>query len=122
MPPKKKARGMNVSELESPAEQGNIGAKRELARRLLEGDEVDKNEAKAVSLLDECVALGNTEATLMLINCCALGYGMVPNPQRAEELISEAAAHGSKAAQSLMDLINAWKEKNTIEFNSLNKN
>ena len=93
------------------AKQGDIEAKREMARRLLEGDGVDKDEAKAVSLLEDCVALGYADAMVMLAKCCALGRGMKHNAERAEALVSEAAEKGNDEARILMELINDWKEK-----------
>ena len=46
--------------------------------RLLVGDCVDKDEAKAVSLLEGGVARGDTDAMVMLAKCCALARGMGP--------------------------------------------
>ena len=68
------------------------------------------------------VALSDSEAKSMLFKCCILEYGMIPNSRRAEVLISEAAMQGSKAEQSLMSLISAWKGQNTIVFKGLNQN
>ena len=74
--------------IEDSATQEDMEAKREMARRLMEGDGVDKDEAKAVSLLEECVAHGDTDAMVMLAKCCALGRGMEHNAERAEALVS----------------------------------
>ena len=52
--------------MEEAIPQTEIEAKRESARRLLEGDGVDKDEAKAVSLLEDCVAHGDADAMVML--------------------------------------------------------
>ena len=101
------------------AKQGDIDAKREMARRLLEGDGVDKDEAKAVSLLEDCVALGDTDARVMLAKCCALGRGMKHNAERAEALVSEAAEKGNDEARFLLRLINDWKGDERIDLERL---
>ena len=93
--------------------------KREMARRLLIGDGVDKDEAKAVSILEDCVALGDTDAMVMLAKCCALSRGIEHNAERAEALLSDAAEKGNQEARILMQLINHWKGKESIEFVSL---
>ena len=89
-------------------------AKREFARRLLKGDGVDKDEAKAVSLLEDCVARDDADAMLMLAKCFALGRGMEHDAERAEALVSDAAKKGNEEARILMKLINDWKGKESI--------
>ena len=90
---------------------GDIQTKRELAKRLMKGEGINKNETQAVILLEECAALGDADAMLMLAKCCALGCGMEQNAGRAKALISEASLKGNKEASSLMKLINEFKEK-----------
>ena len=90
-----------------------------MARRLLEGDGVDKDEAKAVSLLEDCVAHGDADAMVMLAKCCALGRGMEHNAERAEALVSEAAEKGNHEARILLQLINDWKGNERINLRSL---
>ena len=90
-----------------------------MARRLLEGDGVDKDEAKAVSLLEDCVAHGDADAMVMLAKCCALGRGMEHNAERAEALVSEAAEKGNHEARILLRLINDWKGKEHVDLKSL---
>ena len=94
-------------------------AKREMARRLLIGDGVDKDEAKAVSILQECVAHGDTDAMMMLAKCCALARGMEHNAERAEALVSDAAQKGNDEARILMQLINDWKVQERIDLKRL---
>ena len=94
-------------------------AKREMIGQLLKGDGVEKDEAKAVSLLEDCVADGDADAMLMLAKCCALGRGMEHNAERAEALVSEAAEKGNDEARILMKLISNWKGKETIDLRSL---
>ena len=91
-------------------------AKRELAKRLMEGDGVDKDEAKAVSLLEDCVAHGDVDAMVMLAKCCALGRGMEHNAERAEALVSEAAKKRNHEARILLRLINNWKGGKSIDL------
>ena len=115
----KRPRTQSVEELEASAAQGHTEAKRELARRLMEGDGVDKDEAKAVSLLEDCVARGDAHAMVVLANCCALARGMEHNAERAEALIKESAEKGNQEAQSLMEVINDCKGKESIFLSGL---
>ena len=102
--------------LEESGIQGDLKAKRDMARRLLEGDGVDKDEAKAVSLLEDCVAHGDADAMVMLAKCCALGCGMEHNAERAEALVSEAAEKGNDEARFLLKLISDWKGNEYIDL------
>ena len=87
-----------------------------MAERLLKGDGVDENEEKAVTLLEDCVAHGDTDAMVLLAKCCALGYGMKHNAERAEALLSDAAKKGNDEARILMKLINDCKGKQLIDL------
>ena len=95
--------------MDDSATQGGMEAKREMARRLMEGDGVDKDEAKAVLLLEDCVAHGDANAMVMLAKCCALGCGIEHNAERAEVLVSDAAKKGNHEARFVLKLINDWK-------------
>ena len=119
MPPKKRVRTDGAATLEESSTQEDIEAKREMARRLLIGDGVDKDQAKAVSLLEDCVAHYDADAMLLLAKCCALARGIEHNAERAEALLSDAAEKGNQEARILMQLINHWKGKESIEFVSL---
>ena len=90
-----------------------------MAKRLLIGDGVDKDQAKAVSILEDCVAHGDADAMVMLAECCALARGMERNAERAEALVSDAGQKGNKEARILMQLINNWKRKLRISLSSL---
>lgn len=118
MLPMKRARTQSTEELES-ATQGNVEAKRELAKRLMKETGVEEDCAKAASLLENCAALGDADSMLMLARCCALGCGTERNAARAEGLISEAAEQGSKEAQHLVELINEYKRRTSIDLNGL---
>ena len=96
-------------------------AKREKARRLLIGDGVDKDEAKAVSILEDCVTRGDTDAMVMLAKCCAFARGMEHNAERAEALLSDAAEKGNEEARILMQLINDWRRQESIDLEGLRK-
>ena len=85
----------------------------------MEGDCVDKDEANAVSLLEDCVAHGDAYAMLMLAKCCALGRCMRHHAERAEALLSEAAEKGNDEARILLQLINEWKGKQRIDLRGL---
>ena len=80
---------------------------------------MDKDEAKAVSLLEDCVAHGDTDAMVMLAKCCALGRGVERNAERADALVSEAAEKGNDEARILLKLINDWKGEESISLWSL---
>ena len=94
-------------------------AKREMAWRLLFGDGVDKDEAKAVSLLEDCVAHGGTDAMVMLAKCCALARGMEHDAERAEALVSDAAKKRNDEARFVLKLINDWKGEKRIDLRGL---
>ena len=81
---------------------------------------MDKDETKAVSLLEDCVAHGDTDAMVMLAKCCALGRGTGQNAERAEALVSEAAEKGNHEARILLQLIE-WKGKESIGLWGLRK-
>ena len=114
MAPKKRAREQTVVTLDDSATQKDMETKREMAKRLVEGDGVDKDETKAVSLLEDCVAHGDADAMVMLAKCCALGRGMEHNAERAEALVSEAAKKGNDEARILLRFINDWKGEECI--------
>ena len=105
--------------MEEPAAQGDINAKREMGKRLLKGDGVDKDEAKAVSLLEDCVAHGDADAMVMLAKCYALGREMEHNAERAEALVSDAAEKGNDEARILIKLINDWKGNEVIDLKGM---
>ena len=88
MTDKKDMKAQSVDELEVLVGQGDMDAKRELANRLMEGNGVPQNHPKAVALLEDCVTLGDTDAMLMLAKCCAFGYGMEHDAERAESLFA----------------------------------
>ena len=92
-----------------------------MARRLVEGDGVDKDEAKAVSLLEDCVTHGDADAMVMLVKCCALALGMEHDAERAEALVSEAAEKGNDEARIMLQLINEWKGEERIDLKGLQK-
>ena len=108
-----------VTELIELAEQGMSQEKRKMAERLLKGYRVEKDEVKAVSLLDDCVAHGNTDVMVMLAKRCAHGRGMEHDAERAEALLSDAAKKGNDEARILMRLIKDWKGKESINLRSL---
>ena len=115
----KRARTQGAAILDVLVTKEEIEAKREMAKRLTFGDGVDKDEAKAVSLLEDCVAHGDADAMLVLAKCCALGRDMEHNAERAEALVSEAAEKGNDEARFLLQLINDWKGDERIDLERL---
>ena len=119
MTDKKDVKAQNVEELHVSTTQEDMEEKREMARRLMEGDGVDKDEAKAVSLLEDCVAHGDADAMVLLAICCALGRGIEHSAERAEALVSEAAKKGNHEARVLLQLINDCKGKERFDSRRL---
>ena len=119
---KKDVKAHSVDELDVLVRQGDVDAKRELARRLMEGNGVPQNHSKAVALLEDCVALCDADAMLILAKCCAYGHGIEHDAERAESLISEAANKGNKEALCLMKFINEWKGQQSVDLRGLNGN
>ena len=119
MADKKDVKAQSVDELEVLVTQGDKDAKRELAIRLMKGRRVPQNHPKAVALLEDCVALCDADAMLMLAKCCACGYGMEHNAERAESLICDAANKGNNEAVYLMRLINDLKGRQSVDLNCL---
>ena len=119
MTDKKDVKALEAKKQRVLAAQGDMDAKRELAIRLMKGNGVPQNHPKAVALLEDCVALGDAEAMLMLSKCCAFGRGMEHDAERAESLISEAAKKRSQEALCLMRLIKEWKGKHSTDMRGL---
>ena len=106
MEPKVKRSRKNVgADLEVSTARGHVVAMIELAKTLIEEYGAMRQE-KVFSLLENCVALGNGAAMLLLAKCCLDGIGTEKDLKRAKELISESAKKGNKEAQALMDLMN----------------
>ena len=116
MPPKKRARTDGTVTLEA---QGSVVTKKKMAKRLLNGDGVDKDEAKAVLILEDCVAHGDAVAMLMLAQCCAHGRGMEHNVERAEALLFKAADKGNCDAQVMSQKISSWKKQKRIQVSGV---
>lgn len=109
----------SVEELEELAENGDIEAKRELARNLMDYVFFKEDEKQAIALLEDCVVHGDAEAMLMLAQCCAIGRGIEYDAVRAEALISQAAEKGNDEALSLMKIINEWKGYDFVYLSGL---
>ena len=109
----------SVEELQESAANGCKGAMKELARRLMKGLGEEKNVGKGVALLEECTALDDAEAMVMLAKCCAIGRGMERDTGRAKTLLSHAAKKGNNKAQIVMRFFDEWKEKPLMTFSCL---
>lgn len=119
--PQNKRVEQDITLLETMASQGVIEAMRELAQRLVEGDGVDKDEARGVSLLEDCVTHGDTVAMVMLAKCCAFGRAMERDAERAEALLFDAAKRGNDEALVLTKYISEWKEEHSVSLTGLRK-
>ena len=98
---KKRPRSESEGDVDDSLIKKDIKSKKDLAKQLLEGREVEKDEAKAVSLLEECVSHGDANAMLTLAKCCALGRGIKRDAKRAYDLIEESARQGNFEATRL---------------------
>ena len=119
MSAKKRSRVEAMGEIHNPYARRDIETKKELARRLMEGKDVEKDEEKAVDLLEDCVAFGDAEAMLMLGKCCALGCGTKKNARRAYDLIYDSFEGGNDEAESLLCLIDQCKGKRQMNIQGL---
>lgn len=115
MEPKKQA----LSVLERLVARGDVEAKIELARRLLKGKGVEKDETKGVAILEECAALGWAKATFMLATCCIFGHGTERNLKRAKTLITDAAEKGLSDAKTLNRFIKEWDGRESVKLERL---
>lgn len=120
MPTKKRARTERIDF----QEELEMDEKRHLAQTLMDQEKKDgKGDIqKAVSLLNECMDLGDTEAMLMLAECYALGLGVDQSMERAEALIIRAEKNGSKEADALLGVINNGRCNGIINFSGLKTN
>ena len=122
MPSKRDFRREDIVELSTLMAQGDLRAKAEFARRMLEGEGMNKNEVNAVSLLQDCVRSDIPDAMVMLAKCYALGRGVECNKKQAEKLLSGAAKHGDEEAALLVKLFKEWRKKNELSLWSLYQN
>ena len=67
-----------------------------------------------MTLLEDCVTLGDTDAMLVLAQCCAFGQGIEHDVERAESLICEAADKGNDEAQCLMKHLDDFQGEQMI--------
>lgn len=116
---RKDPKEQSVEELEDSAVKGQRGAKRELAKRFMEGKGVQRNLLLSVAYLEDCVADCDTDAMMMLAECCALGRGTGQNRMRAERLITWAAKKGNSHAKRLIDSLSFWETDKTLHLERL---
>ena len=83
------------------------------------GKGVEKNEARALTLLNECVAGGDSDAMLILAKCCAYGRGMERDAGQAQRLIAEAAKQMNNKAQDFHRLISNYGQQECIDLAGL---
>ena len=89
MTERKDVETLSIKELEDLADKFEPDAMNELARRLMDGKGVEKDVARAVSLLEECLEFGDEIGGLFLAECYAIGHGVEQDVERAEAIISE---------------------------------
>ena len=89
MTERKDVETLSIKELEDFADKFEPDAMNELARRLMDGKGVEKDVARAVSLLEECLEFGDEIGGLFLAECYAIGHGVEQDVERAEAIISE---------------------------------
>ena len=116
---RKDPKEQSVEELEVSAVKGQRGAKRELAKRFMEGKGVQRNLLLSLAHLEDCVADCDTDAMMMLAECCALGRGTGQNRMRAERLITWAAMKGNSHAKRLIDSLSFWETDKTLHLERL---
>ena len=89
MTERKDVETLSIKELEDLADEFEFDAMVELARRLMDGKGVEKDVARAVSLLEDCLEFGDEIGGLFLAECYAIGHGVEQDVERAEAIISE---------------------------------
>lgn len=91
MTERKDVETLSIKELEDFSDKFEPDAMNELARRLMDGKGVEKDVARAVSLLEDCMAFFDERGGLFLAECYAIGHGVEQDVERAEAIISEGA-------------------------------
>ena len=89
MTERKDVETLSIKELEDLTDEFEPDAMNELARRLMDGKGVEKDVARAVSLLEDCMAFFDERGGLFLAECYAIGHGVEQDVERAEAIISE---------------------------------
>lgn len=86
--------------LEREAEQGDLGSRTRLGKWYLTGECTgEKNEAKAIVLIESAAQEGYTEAQYELGFMYCHGMGVARDPQQAVKWFEKAAAQGNIDAQ-----------------------
>lgn len=89
----------DMKELQEAAKKGNPKAETQLGEMLLRGEGIDKDEARAVALLEKAARAGQSPAAFRIGMLLANGEGGVAkDPQRALAYFRAAAAGGEAEA------------------------
>ena len=96
-----------------------LGQRKRWQNGCLKGKGWRKNEARALTLLNECVAGGDSDAMLILAKCCAYGRGMERDAGQAQRLIAEAAKQMNNKAQDFHWLISNYGQQECIDLAGL---
>lgn len=92
-----------IEELEKSAKENDVHAINELGICYLTGNNVEKNEKRAVELFRLAAKAGLVEAKHNLGGCYAFGQGVEKNVKMAVDLISVGAFQGSDESISLIE-------------------
>lgn len=82
---------MSIKRMQEESKNNNSNSTLNLARCYLEGIGVEKDNQKAVSLLEKAIKQGNVEAQTYLAYCYLNGIGTSKNEAKAASLYKEAA-------------------------------
>jgi hypothetical protein len=89
----------DMKELQEAAKKGNPKAEAQLGEMLLRGEGIDKDEARAVALLEKAARAGHSAAAFRIGMLLANGdNGVTKDPARALAYFRAAAAGGEKEA------------------------
>ena len=89
----------DMKELQEAAKKGNPKAEAQLGEMLLRGEGIDKDEARAVALLEKAARAGHSAAAFRIGMLLANGdNGVTKDPERALAYFRAAAAGGEKEA------------------------
>ena len=103
---------VDIPALQKAADAGDGDAMDRLGLAYMKGQDVEKNEAKAVALFRKATEQGNVDAMRNLGNACLNGRGIGQNPDLGIEWLRTAAASGS--AEAMCNLGFAYLEGDVV--------
>ena len=93
-----------VKWIKKSAEQNNDEAQLMLGMMYFDGNYVNVNISKAISLFEKSSNQGNNKAQFLLAGAYLNGYGVKKNYQKAFELTKKAAKNGNIYAKQVLDV------------------